>query len=74
MNKSILSQKSIPRQHPLKTLLKKRRISQAQAALALGISRPHLNQLLLGQAPISPELTEKLNLLETGLREAKNGK
>ena len=59
---------SRPRVHPLKAVLKAHGISQAVAALTLGISRPYLNQILSGLAPIPPQLKEKLDQLAQELK------
>lgn len=40
-------------------------LTQADAAISLGISRGHLNRLINGKAVISYEIYERLNLLET---------
>jgi len=65
MLKSIFTQNL----HPLKSLLRQRGISQARVAFALGISRPHLNQILMGFVQGSSEIIKKLSALETELRE-----
>ena len=70
MLKSILTQNP----HALRSLLRQREISQAQVASALGVSRPHLNQILMGFIQGSSDLAKKLSALETELREVKNGK
>ena len=57
-----------PRVHPLKGLLKDHRISQAQVAFALGISRPYANQILNGLAPVPAQLKGKLDQLTQELR------
>ena len=59
---------SIPGVHPLKGLLKAHGISQAVGALTLGVSRPYLNQILSGLAPIPPQLSEKLDQLTQELQ------
>jgi len=74
MNKLVSPQILSPRQHPLKSLLCQRGISQARVAFALGISRPHLNQILMGFVQGSSDLAKKLSALETEIREVKNGK
>ena len=58
-----------PSPHPLKELLKRRGIGQAQLALALGISRAYANQILNGIAPVPSQLKERLNCLTEELRE-----
>ena len=58
---------------PLKTLLKKHRITQVEVARTLGISRVYLTQILNGYCSPSEALTEKLDQLESELRE-KSGK
>ena len=54
---------------PLKTLLKKHRITQVEVARTLGISRVYLTQILNGYCRPSEALTEKLDELESELLE-----
>ena len=54
---------------PLKTLLKKHRITQVEVARTLGISRVYLTQILNGYCRPSEALTEKLDQLEKELLE-----
>ena len=54
---------------PLKTLLKKHRITQVEVARTLGISRVYLTQILNGYCRPSKALTEKLDELEKELLE-----
>ena len=53
---------------PLKTLLKKHRITQVEVARTLGISRVYLTQILNGYCSPSKALKEKLDELESELR------
>ncbi len=71
MLSKILNQRVAP--PPLKTLLKQNRITQVEVARTLGISRVYLTQILNGYCRPSEALTEKLDELESELRE-KNGK
>ncbi len=57
---------------PLKTLLKKHRITQVEVARTLGISRVYLTQILNGYCSSSDALKEKLDELTDELKEVGN--
>jgi len=54
---------------PLKTLLKKHRITQVEVARTVGISRVYLTQILNGYCSPSDTLAKKLDQLESELLE-----
>jgi len=54
---------------PLKTLLKKHRITQVEVARTVGISRVYLTQILNGYCSPSDALAKKLGQLEKELLE-----
>ena len=54
---------------PLKTLLKKHRITQVEVARTVGISRVYLTQILNGYCSPSDTLAKKLDQLEKELLE-----
>ena len=54
---------------PLKTLLKRHRITQVEVARTLGISRVYLTQILNGYCSPSDALAKKLDQLEKELLE-----
>jgi transcriptional regulator with XRE-family HTH domain len=64
-----------PQPHPLRGMLRRHhpRLTHVKVARVLGVSRAYLTQILNGYCSPSEALTEKLDELESELRE-KNGR
>ena len=67
--------KCSPQPHPLRGMLRRHhpRLTHVKVARVLGVSRAYLTQILNGYCSPSEALTEKLDELESELRE-KNGR